>query len=242
MDFNPFLQSDLEHDEATRKLLFGRSLLCVSARRMMIGHMKILLESVFCSLHSATTEEAGLKHLQQLVPDLVLVGEFLEGSTGMAFIRRIKHRYPHLPCLLILQNETSDVLEEAFASGSDGICLERYAGRGYIVTALKVILDGGIYMDAPLLTIMLKGTFSSVGEVRTRLTPRERDVLCKLVEGYRNAEIAAQLLVSVETVRTHMKAIRSKLGARNRNHAALIAVTTGLVRWQKGPSQGRDPL
>lgn len=240
MDLNPLFQSNLEHHQATLQLLARRSLLCVSARRLMIGHLHLLLEGVLSSLDGATTEAAGLHHLQQRVPDLVLVTESLEGGTGMAFIRTIKQRYPHLPCLLLLEHETPDVLQEALACGSDGICLERLVGRGHIITALKAILDGGIYMDAPLLPLMRQGTSSSVKEDRAPLTPRERDVLGKLVEGCSDAQIAAQLFVSVETVRTHMKAIRRKLGARDRSQVILIAVTTGLVRWQKGTGQNHE--
>lgn len=60
------------------------------------------------------------------------------------------------------------------------------------------------------------------------------------MEGCSDAQIAAQLFVSVETVRTHMKAIRRKLGARDRSQVILIAVTTGLVRWQKGTGQNHE--
>lgn len=242
MDLNPLFQGNLERFQTTCQLLSGRALLCVSARRMMIGHIHMLLQTVLRSMDAATTTEAGLNHLQQRVPDLVLVSESLEGgTTGMAFIRTLKERYPRLPCLLLLEHETPDVLQEALACGSDGICLERLVGTGHVNTALKAILDGGIYMDAPLLAVMRQGSSSSMDDDKAPLTARERDVLCKLVQGCGNAEIAAKLFVSVETVRTHMKAIRRKLGARDRSHAALIAVTSGLVRWQTGAEPCGEP-
>ncbi len=64
------------------------------------------------------------------------------------------------------------------------------------------------------------------------LSPREREVVEQLVRGCANAEIAGRLHLSVETVRSHMKAVQLKLQARGRTHAAVIALRQGLVRWE----------
>jgi DNA-binding NarL/FixJ family response regulator len=64
-----------------------------------------------------------------------------------------------------------------------------------------------------------------------RLSPRELEVLALVAAGYANAEIAAELVIGVETVKTHLGAIRRKLQARDRTHAAVRGIWLGLVDW-----------
>ena len=75
--------------------------------------------------------------------------------------------------------------------------------------------------------------------VRTRLSPRELDVVRVLARGWTNAEIAAELFVSVATVKTHLGNVQAKLAARNRVEIAVWAWEHGLVRAAPRPCIGR---
>ena len=65
-----------------------------------------------------------------------------------------------------------------------------------------------------------------VGLAIEALTTREREVLLNVMEGFSNRDIAGQLFVSPETVKTHITNIMSKLGARDRTHAVVLAIRT----------------
>ncbi|MBM5802467.1 MAG: response regulator transcription factor [Cyanobacteria bacterium K_DeepCast_35m_m2_023] len=64
-----------------------------------------------------------------------------------------------------------------------------------------------------------------------QLSPREREVLSLLAQGQNNADIAAALVIALDTVKTHVRNLLLKLGARGRTHAAVLAIERGLVDW-----------
>lgn len=70
-----------------------------------------------------------------------------------------------------------------------------------------------------------------------RLTPRELDILNLLVEGLTDVEIAAELSTGASTVKNHVASVLGKLGARNRTHAAALAVSAGLVDVRHPPGR-----
>jgi DNA-binding NarL/FixJ family response regulator len=98
------------------------------------------------------------------------------------------------------------------------------------------VVAGGDALLAPAITKRLIGEFarqrplpSTPPEVLDRLTPRETEVLRLVAEGLSNAEIADRLVVSTETVKTHVTRTLTKLGVRDRAQAVVLAYETGLV-------------
>jgi DNA-binding NarL/FixJ family response regulator len=91
-----------------------------------------------------------------------------------------------------------------------------------LVGALRTVAGGGRFLDPAVAPLV---TETSAEQRVGRLTPREREVLTLLADGYRGPEIAAQLFLSLETVRTHIRNAVGKLGARTRvQAAAMLAV------------------
>jgi two-component system, NarL family, response regulator DesR len=88
-----------------------------------------------------------------------------------------------------------------------------------LVGALRTVAGGGRFMDPAVAPLV---TESSTGQRVGRLTPREREVLTLLADGYQGPEIAARLFLSIETVRTHIRNAVGKLGARTRVQAAAM--------------------
>jgi DNA-binding NarL/FixJ family response regulator len=130
--------------------------------------------------------------------------------------------------------EDEQYVFEALRAGGRGYVLKS-ASRDDIVRTLKTVLNGRVVVD-PALTgqIALHAASALNGKRRHapghQLTPREGEVLDQLARALSNQEIAAALHITEETVKSHVKAILRKLGARDRAQALSIALRLGLVR------------
>ena len=126
-------------------------------------------------------------------------------------------------------------LRAAVEAGCDGLCLESGMGLDAGTPALRAIRDGGTYIDRPLSELLRsRGAGQARGPVPD-LSAREIEVIELVVAGLKNNQIAARLFISPETVKSHLTNLLNKLGARNRNHAGLLALRLGLVDW---PQEG----
>jgi DNA-binding NarL/FixJ family response regulator len=202
-----------------------------SGRRLIITLLTSVLQQPEQWFGATTSERHGLQLLESGRPDLLFVTDPLEAGSGIALVRQAKQLHPGLPALVLLENDSPDNVRAALEAGCDGICVERRVGLGHLVAATRAVLGGGAYLDGPIVELMQHTSRGQVNGTLTPLTPREVQVLDCLVQGLSNAEIAAALYLSVETVRSHMKGIQRKLRARDRTHAAVIGLRLGLVQW-----------
>ena len=124
---------------------------------------------------------------------------------------------------------------EALCAGASGFLLKD-AQPEELLSALRVVASGeGIL--APAVTRRLINTFAqgappppAVTGALGQLTPRETEVLLHIASGLTNAEIAATLGVATGTVKTHVNALLTKLGLRDRVQATILAYVSGLIR------------
>ena len=99
-----------------------------------------------------------------------------------------------------------------------------------MLQSLKLVLSGGVYVPPEILPMLnTKVVPSVIEQVNMPLTPRQHDVLGKLVHGYSNKEIAGLLQMAESTVRVHISAILKELNVSNRTRAAHLAVQKGWV-------------
>ncbi|WP_225846601.1 response regulator transcription factor [Streptomyces sp. HPF1205] len=124
---------------------------------------------------------------------------------------------------------------DALAAGASGFLLKDMAAER-LFDAVRIVAAGEALL-APTVTRRLIGEFVRLGQRRpgpaaallAALTPRETDTLRLLAEGLSNAEIAERLVVSAETVKTHVSRVLAKLAARDRAQAIVLAYESGLV-------------
>jgi DNA-binding NarL/FixJ family response regulator len=170
-------------------------------------------------------------------PDVILMDIRMPRTSGIEATRQIT---AELPAARVLVLTTFDLDEYAFAAlraGASGFLLKN-AEPAHLLSAIRTVA-GGEAVVAPRVTRRLLEKFAGqlpAGPEDTapdsrlaQLTGREREVLTEMARGLSNAEIAARLVLSEATVKTHVGRILPKLGLRDRVQAVVLAYETGLV-------------
>ncbi|MBN1260682.1 MAG: response regulator transcription factor [Anaerolineae bacterium] len=164
-------------------------------------------------------------------PDVVLMDVRMPGMNGVAATREIRARNP-APHVIVLTTFADDTyVFESLRAGASGYLLKS-ADPDHLAAAIRTVHAGGTILDPAVAQKVLRRlTESSATEpiFTERLTAREREVLRLVARGMTNAEIAADLYLAEGTVRNHVSHILEKLGARDRTHAARLAVEWGLL-------------
>jgi len=174
-----------------------------------------------------------LPAVRGLQPDLVLMDVRMPLMDGPEATRRLQTLVHPPPVLALTTFDDDAVLWAALTSGAAGFVLKDSPAE-VLVSAVRAVASGGAWLDARVLPRVLArardrepaspSAISAVG----RLTPREHDVLRRICRGANNREIAAELHVAERTVKSHVSAILSKLGARDRAAAIVIAYDAGV--------------
>ena len=150
---------------------------------------------------------------------------------GLSLVRHAHAELPDLRALLILQSLSPQKLLQALEIGCNGVVVESRLAQGAMLEAIRAVIGGGIYADS-LGAEALRATNRGDGpEPLEPLTTRELEVLQLITQGYTNREMAESLIVSPETIKTHVANILSKLQARDRTQAAVIGLRQALVSW-----------
>ncbi|WP_086823155.1 response regulator transcription factor [Allokutzneria sp. NRRL B-24872] len=169
--------------------------------------------------------------VRSLRPDVVLMDVRMPAVDGIQATRHLLSTMAEPPKILVVTTfENDDYVYDALRAGASGFLLKR-ARPAEIVQAVRTVASGD--------SLLFPGAIRELAQRRAggdrdalagaQLTEREAEVLRLVAKGLTNAEIAAELVVSVETVKTHVGNVLGKLGARDRTQAVIIAYESGFV-------------
>ena len=176
--------------------------------------------------HAANGLEA-IDLARQLMPDLILMDVHMPVLNGLEATRQIKREMPDVRIVMLTMSEDDQNLFEAIKSGAQGYLLKNTAADE-LFRFMAGVLEGEASVSGIMAAKMLgefrkPKTISSEVTGNEQLTDREREVLSHVAEGLSNREIAANLQVSENTIKKHLRNILAKLQLENRVQAALYA-------------------
>ena len=183
----------------------------------------------------AADGQEALSNVTACAPNVILLDVRMPEMDGLAALGRLKAVAPRAGVLMVTLYDDPDYLLRAVSAGAAGYILKD-TSRDDLIRAIRIVAEGGAIIAPAMLPDLLgrltheDGASSAKAcDLTGRLTERELQVLCLVAEGMTNRQIAAQLILSPMTIKTHVQSILAKLNVSDRTQAAVYAVRCGLL-------------
>lgn len=174
----------------------------------------------FECVKSFETAEAALEEIPLLQPDVVIMDIHLPGISGIEAVRILKEEIPALQIAMCTVYEDDEHIFNALRAGASGYLLKRTSPEK-LLEALSDLHNGGSPMSGEIARRVVASfqKKTTPSPELAALTPREKEILDLLAKGYLYKEIAAELFISIETVKRHIHNIYEKLHVQTRTEA-----------------------
>jgi two-component system, NarL family, nitrate/nitrite response regulator NarL len=171
-----------------------------------------------------------LAKIRTLLPDIVLMDLDMPHMSGLAVAEILRKEYPQTKVLILSMHQQSEYVERILQSGVHGYVLKD-APVEELVRAVETVYAGETFFSPEIARVALNGFVQGTGDAPhpRDVTPREREVLIKIAEGYSNKEIAISLGVGVRTVETHRERIMRKLDIHSIAGLTRFCIAKGLI-------------
>jgi DNA-binding NarL/FixJ family response regulator len=198
-------------------------------RQGLISLMRTRSDLVQVIGEAASGNEA-IRLTKILQPDVVLMDIHMPDGNGLEATVCIREQFPQVSVVMLTASETEDNLYRAIRSGASGYLLKDL-DADELFELLSGVERNEIIMTRTMGARLLKAVASASKELEGTegLTEREIDVLRLVAQGASNSQIAETLVISINTVKVHLRNILDKLQLDNRTQAAAYAVRCGLV-------------
>ncbi|WP_345697601.1 response regulator transcription factor [Kitasatospora terrestris] len=201
----------------------------------------------------AADGEQAIEAVRAHAPDVLLLDVRMPVMDGLEAARRVCAEFPDCKVIMLTTFDIDDYVYDALYAGASGFLLKDVR-RDDLAHGVRMVASGEALL-APSVTRRLIGEFTArrgaagggpaqpsraPSRLLEQLTAREAETLRLLARGLSNAEIAADLVVSEHTVKTHVSNVLAKLQLRDRVHAVVFAYESGAV--VAGSADGGEPL
>ncbi len=182
----------------------------------------------------ARDAKEAIKFVEKLKPDLVLMALSMPRMNEIDAIREIRKRTPETKVAVLTVHDAEEYVFEALKAGAEGYILKD-ATHTELLMALHSVLEGKRYLSPSISQKVVEGYIGGGKSLKSKtfledLTPRERQILKLIAEGYRNKEIAEYLSISIKTVEKHRANLMKKLNLHNTQAITAFAVEKGLIK------------
>ena len=199
--------------------------------------------SAFRCVSQHESAEQAIEQIPAVDPDVVLMDINLPGLSGVECVRRLKALLPRVQVVMLTVYEDTDLIFAALAAGATGYLLKR-TPPDELLGGIHDVHRGGSPMTSHIARKVVR-SFQEADDSRsgrtdeTALSPREREVLEHLAQGYLYKEIASRLAISYDTVHTYVRRIYEKLQVHSRTEA--VAKHLGRPARTPAPDPARRP-
>jgi two-component system response regulator NreC len=180
----------------------------------------------------AGNAEEAFAAVRKLEPDVVLMDVAMPGLSGIQATRQIKEANPKVNILALTMHEDEQYFFEMLNAGASGYIPKR-AAPDDLVSAIHVVSQGNVFLYPTLAKLLvrdfLQRSEDDPEQAEEILTPREREVLTLIAEGFTNRQIAADLVISHKTVDRHRENIMRKLSLHSRIELVKYAIEKGFI-------------
>lgn len=190
--------------------------------------MVLRLETDLEVVGEAANGQFGLEAAQRLNPDIALVDLVMPEMDGQKMALALRKSKPKIKVIMLTGTEVDDRVFDLVAAGIEGYVLKQIE-PGELVRAIHAVVHGEAYLHPDVMKKIV-GRIQPQRAASVSLTPRELEVLEMMATPNTYKQIASQLSVSEETVRSHAKNILEKMKQPNRAQAVLAAMRIGLIK------------
>ncbi|OIP28815.1 MAG: hypothetical protein AUK47_28960 [Deltaproteobacteria bacterium CG2_30_63_29] len=211
---------------------------------LRVGLKAFLEEQTDPGIHvvgDSSTGEGAIELVQSKHADLLLLDLSMPGLGGIGTTLELRRLGSTVRILILTQYAEAVYARRALEAGANGYMLKTARGEE-LLAAIRAVIGGGTYIDPAVAGLLMAPSLSggptpnSEREVYASLTPRERQVLTLVAEGFSNKEIAEALDVAVKTAMAHRANMMDKIGIHNRSKLVQFAIRMGLVTMDEKPS------
>ncbi|WP_434674937.1 response regulator [Pseudomonas sp. D3-10] len=164
-----------------------------------------------------------IEMVERCQPDLLLMDIGLKDMNGLELTRLLGRQHPGLKILILSMYDNHEYVSESVRAGASGYVLKNSPSKE-IIAAIEAIINGGTFYSAEIAQRLATDPHTD-----SELTPRETQVLKKMVQGFNNKEMARELDISVRTVETHRLSIRRKLNIDKPAALVKYAIDHGII-------------